>query len=388
MKILGGKSLVDTLAVKRLMTLSARRQRTQKFMLVDDEHINLLLLERILRRAGYEKLCSVEDPREALEAFQTFSPDLIVTDLHMPHINGIELIERLNARIPADAYLPIVMLTADLNPDLEQRALLGGAKDFFNKPFKANQITLRLRNLLQTRALHEALRRQNSLLETRVSERTAELEAAHLEGLERLALAADYRDHDTGLHTQRVGHLSAKIARKLGFSERDAVVLERAAPLHDVGKIGIPDSILLKPGRLDEGEFTVMKQHVRVGATLLSNGRSDLIKMAACVALTHHERWDGSGYPNGFSEKHHPPGRTDRRGCRRVRHSCQQAPLQRGLARRTRRRGGAGQKRLLVQPAGGRGFFVCPGRLARTPHRARRSLRVVGSADGLFFKVW
>ena len=282
--------------------VGGRAPTDAKIMLVDDEHINLLLLERILRRAGYDNLCSVEDPREALEAFQTFSPDLIVTDLHMPHINGIELIERLNARIPADAYLPIVMLTADLNPDLEQRALLGGAKDFFNKPFKANQITLRLRNLLQTRALHEALRRQNNLLETRVTERTAELEAAHLEGLERLALAADYRDHDTGLHTQRVGRLSARIARKLGFSEHDAVVLERAAPLHDVGKIGIPDSILLKPGRLDEAEFSVMKQHVKVGATLLSNGRSELIKMAACVALTHHERWDGSGYPNGLTK--------------------------------------------------------------------------------------
>ena len=273
-----------------------------KIMLVDDESINLLLLERILRRAGYEDLCSVDDPREALNAFHTFSPDLVVTDLHMPHLSGVELIKRLNALVPPDVYLPIVMLTADLNPDLEQQALLSGAKDFLNKPFKANQITLRVRNLLQTRALHEALRRQNSLLETRVRERTAELEAAQLEGLERLALAADYRDHDTGLHTQRVGRLSARIARKLGVPEHDALTLERAAPLHDVGKIGIPDSILLKPGRLNEAEFSVMKQHVNVGAALLSNGRSEFIRMAACVALTHHERWDGTGYPKGLSE--------------------------------------------------------------------------------------
>ena len=273
-----------------------------KIMLVDDESINLLLLERILRRAGYENLCSVEDPREALNTFRTFSPDLVVTDLHMPHLSGIEFIECLGALVPKDVYLPIVMLTADLNPDLERQALLSGARDFLNKPFKANQIILRVQNLLQTRALHEALRRQNSLLETRVRERTAELEAAHLEGLERLALAADYRDHDTGLHTQRVGRLSARIARKLGVPERDAVILERAAPLHDVGKIGIPDSILLKPGRLDEAEFGVMKRHVSVGAALLSNGRSELIRMAACVALTHHERWDGTGYPNGLSE--------------------------------------------------------------------------------------
>ncbi len=272
-----------------------------KIMLVDDEGVNLLLLERILRRAGYGRLCSVDDPREALNTFRTFSPDLVMTDLHMPHMSGIDLIERLNAHIPADAYLPIVMLTADLNPDLEQQALLSGAKDFLNKPFKANRIILRVRNLLQTRALHQALKRQNNLLETRVRERTAELEAAHLEGLERLALAADYRDHDTGLHTQRVGRLSARIARKLGFSERDAAILERAAPLHDVGKIGIPDSVLLKPGRLDEEEFAVMKQHVNVGAALLSNGRSEFIKMAACVALTHHERWDGSGYPNSLA---------------------------------------------------------------------------------------
>ena len=223
-------------------------QADAKIMLVDDESVNLLLLERILRRAGYSRLCSVNDPREALSTFQTFSPDLVLTDLHMPHVSGIDLVEKLGAHIPADAYLPIVMLTADLNPDLEQQALLSGAKDFLNKPFKATQITLRVRNLLQTRALHQALKRQNSLLETRVRERTAELEAAYLEGLERLALAADYRDHDTGLHTQRVGRLSARIARKLGFSERDAAILERAAPLHDVGKNRHPRQHLAQAG--------------------------------------------------------------------------------------------------------------------------------------------
>ena len=266
----------------------------------------------------------------------------------MPHLSGIELIKRLNALVPTGVYLPIVMLTADLNPDLEQQALLSGARDFLNKPFKANQITLRVRNLLQTRALHEALRRQNSLLETRVRERTAELEAAQLEGLERLALAADYRDHDTGLHTQRVGRLSARIARKLGVPERDAVILERAAPLHDVGKIGIPDSILLKPGRLDEAEFSVMKQHVSVGAALLSNGRSELIRMAACVALTHHERWDGTGYPKGLAENSIPLVGQIVAVADVFDTLSQQTPLQRGLARRAGRRGGAGQERRLV----------------------------------------
>jgi putative two-component system response regulator len=201
---------------------------------------------------------------------------------------------------PGD-YFPIAMITADTNPETESRALSHGANDFIHKPFQKLQIHLRVHNLLQTRALHFALQRHNDHLEELVKERTIELEGARLDILERLALAAEFRDHTTGRHTQRVGHLSALLAEKIGLQREQVELIRRAAPLHDVGKIGIPDRILLKPGRLSSDEFAAMKEHVTVGAQLLSQGRSRLIHMAEKIALAHHERWDGSGYPNGLA---------------------------------------------------------------------------------------
>lgn len=221
-----------------------------KILFVDDEHVNIVLLERILQRAGYTQLQSTTDSRRALELFDTFGPDLVLTDLHVPHLDGITLLQRLRERIPPDAYLPMIMLTADMNPETEARALQSGANDFINKPFRASQIALRIHNLLQTRKLHLELKNQNVHLETRVRERTRELDIARIDALQRLAMAAEYRDHDTAQHTERVGYLSARIAEASGMSADRVELLRRAAPLHDIGKIGIPDSILLKPGRL------------------------------------------------------------------------------------------------------------------------------------------
>lgn len=273
---------------------------TAKILMVDDEENNTLLLTRILNRGGYRHVHSTEDPREVIELFRSIKPDLVLTDLHMPHIDGLELIRQLNAEIPAGTFLPIAMITADLSSEAEQKALSLGAKDFLNKPFKSTQILLRIRNLLHMRFLHLELQQQNEDLEERVKERTKELDAARLDILSRLARAAEYRDHDTGRHTQRVGYLVEHLARKLGVPDHKAELLGRAAPLHDVGKIGVPDDILLKPGRLTKQEFEIMKQHVRVGVKLLTNGRSELIRLAELVALTHHERWNGSGYPRGL----------------------------------------------------------------------------------------
>ena len=267
-------------------------------LVVDDEETNLFLLQRILATAGYRDVTPFDDPREALAAFDPDRFDLLITDLHMPHLSGLELIEEVSARVAPGAYFPIAMITADTNPESEGRALSRGANDFIHKPFRSSQIHLRVHNLLHTRALHRALQRHNDRLEEMVRERTIELEAARLDVLERLALAAEFRDNTTGQHTQRVGHLAALLAEKLGVPRDQVELLRRAAPLHDVGKIGIPDQILLKPGRLSTDEFDTMKAHVTVGAKLLSQGRSKLIHMAEEIARTHHERWDGSGYPN------------------------------------------------------------------------------------------
>jgi putative two-component system response regulator len=272
-----------------------------KLLIVDDERANLVLLERILRHAGYEHVTATDDPEEGVELFERLAPDLLCTDLHMPRLSGLEVIDAVSARLDPDSFLPILVLTADLSQQAEEEALSRGAKDFITKPFRSSQIELRVGNLLRTRQLHLQLQRHAAHLEDMVRERTIELEAARMDVLERLAQAAEYRDSTTGLHTQRVGRLSGLLARELGVDEDTALLIERAAPLHDVGKIGVPDNILLKPGSLTSEERATMQQHVDVGARLLARGRSKLINMAERIALTHHERWDGSGYPRGLA---------------------------------------------------------------------------------------
>ena len=286
--------------MRPLRTVNTKQLENAKILLVEDERANLILLTRILQGAGYRFIESTSDPREALALFDAFRPDLLCTDFHMPHLSGLELIDKVQARIPAGSYLPIIMLTADQNPETEQLALSKGAKDFLNKPFKPGQIKLRVKNLLHTRFLHLELQAQNETLERKVRERTRELDLARLDVLERLAMASEYRDYTTGQHTARVGALAARLAQQLGFSPEEVELIHRAAPLHDVGKIGIPDQILLKPGKLDPDEWAIMKTHVELGSKLLAHGGSQLVQKAQLIALTHHERWNGSGYPRGL----------------------------------------------------------------------------------------
>jgi putative two-component system response regulator len=276
-----------------------------RILIVDDEPVNVLLLGRILAAAGYAPVTSTTDPLEAIDLYRAAvggpeSFDLVCTDLHMPGASGLEVVERVMAATPPDDFVPIVMLTADVTAEAEQEALARGAQDFITKPFRPPQIRLRIANLLRTRALQRELRRHADGLEILVQARTAELEAARLDILHRLAAAAEYRDYTTGQHTQRVGALSSLLAAELGCDDETVGLVRRAAQLHDVGKIGVPDSILLKPGKLTVEEFEVMKEHVDVGARLLANGESQLIVMAETIARTHHERWDGSGYPAGI----------------------------------------------------------------------------------------
>jgi putative two-component system response regulator len=277
-----------------------------RILIVDDEPANISLLSRVLRRAGFTNLHSTMDAREVPALVKAWSPDLVLLDLWMPLMSGFEVLEQLRPEIGETTYLPILVVSADIAAEAKARALSQGAKDFLNKPFDLVEVMLRIRNLLETRHLYLELQRQNEVLEARVKERTRELEEAQIEVIDRLARAAEYRDHTTGQHTRRVGELSALLASVLLLPQEEVELIRKAAPLHDVGKISLSDAILLKPGRLSPAEVALNRSHTTLGAELLSGGHFPLLQMAEEIALTHHERWDGQGYPRGLAAEEIP----------------------------------------------------------------------------------
>jgi len=269
---------------------------TARILIVDDQASNVALLEGILQEEDFNSYQSITDSPRTLPVFLEYQPDLILLDLQMPILDGFDVMKQLRACLSPDDYLPILVLTANITSEAKRRALSEGAMDFLTKPFDAMEVVLRIKNLLQTRLLHVQLQGQNRLLDQKVRERTAALEETQVEILERLALAAEYRDDETGEHIKRVGRIAAGIAQVLDWSEEQVELIRRAAPLHDVGKIAISDTILLKPGKLTPEEFERMKMHTTLGAKMLSGGRFPLLQLAEQVALTHHESWDGTGY--------------------------------------------------------------------------------------------
>ncbi len=275
-------------------------------LVIDDEPSIVKVVTTILARAGYQRVHGLTEASDAETTMRRIQPDLILLDLRMPGRDGLQVLDALTAEIPRSTYLPIVMLTGDDRPEIRAQALARGARDFLHKPFERTEVLLRIQNLLETRGLHRRLETQNRQLEERVRDRTHELEASQLEVLQRLAGAGEYRDDDTGLHTARVATVAAILAVAAGLPEQEVDLITRAAPLHDVGKIGIPDSVLLKPGRLTDEEFAVMRRHTIIGARILEGSRSPLMQLAEAVALRHHEKWDGSGYPDGIAGERIP----------------------------------------------------------------------------------
>ena len=259
------------------------------------------MLERILAKAGYEDVTSTANANEALAVATRIKPDLILLDLHMREKDGFTVLEEIVAHNGGSEQVPVIMITADDSADTKRRALALGAKDFVGKPFDSAEVLLRIRNHLETRFLYHRLREQNLELEAKVMERTKELEQSQLEVLERLAAAVEFRDDDTGNHTRRVAEVSAMLAQAIGIEGTTIELIRRAAPLHDIGKVGIPDSILLKAGPLTGEEFEIMKTHTVIGSRMLSKGRSELVRFSQRIARSHHEWWDGSGYPDRVS---------------------------------------------------------------------------------------
>jgi putative two-component system response regulator len=233
-----------------------------------------------------------------VELFLRVRPDLVVLDLRMPGLDGFAVMKQLAPFMLPGDFLPVLVLTGEPGIEVKRQALAQGAHDLLQKPFDVVEVSLRIRRLLETRLLHLKLAEQNLTLEIRVRERTRQRDKAQKEMLERLAVAGETRDDETGRHTQRVGRLAAQVASAIGLSPRRVGLIRQAAPLHDIGKIGIPDSVLLKPGRLCPEEFEIMKRHTIIGARILADGHCDVVRVAGQIARSHHERWDGTGYPD------------------------------------------------------------------------------------------
>ena len=292
-----------------------------RVLIVDDQAENIDLLTKMLNQSGYENVEGLTDPRRVLSVFLEHPPDIILLDLNMPELNGFQVMEQLERWTGSDeTYLPMLVLTSDTARSSRERSLSMGAKDFLTKPFDHIEVLQRLENLLETRYLHLQLRAQNNVLEEKVHLRTTELwemvgrlETAHLkirasqeETVTRLSIAAEFRDAETARHILRMGHYCTLLSSSIGEDESRSELLGIASRLHDVGKIGTPDSILLKPGPLTTQERAVMQEHSEMGYRILARSDSELLQMAASIALTHHERLDGTGYPRNLCEEEIP----------------------------------------------------------------------------------
>ena len=298
-----------------------------KIMIVDDEPFNIKLAVKFLRDGGFERFVTTTEPAEAMDLLLEERPGILLLDIMMPRVSGLDILTAVRSSEEV-SDLPVVILTASIEEKTRVSALKLGATDFLGKPVNSTELVTRIRNTLKLRVYQECLKDYAGVLEERVMERTRELAQSQLELIRCLALAAEYRDNETGRHVIRVGRYAGVIARQLNLDPKFVQMIEHAAPLHDIGKIGVPDSILLKPGKLDPDEFDLMKRHAgfgkrvfelmpakesellhlhpETGSKIMNLSSSPILKVAARIALTHHEKWDGSGYPIGLAGKDIP----------------------------------------------------------------------------------
>lgn len=269
-----------------------------KILAIDDNIVNIHILKKILTNAGFINISSTTDPTKAISLYKDIQPDLILLDLNMPNMDGFAVMVQLSILNPDD-YLPILILTAE-EESIRFKALQSGAKDFLHKPYEHMDVVLKSRNIIEVRLLYNQVRNHNAALEQQVNERIKEIRDSRLDVIQRLAIAAELRDAGTGKHIYRMSRYCQLLALAVGFTKEQAELLLTTSPLHDIGKIAIPDSILLKPSALEPHEFEIIKTHTTLGAKMLSGSDSVFLKMAETIALNHHEKWDGTGYPHGI----------------------------------------------------------------------------------------
>jgi two-component system response regulator RpfG len=289
------------MAKAQLLVLPAARNTA---MVIDDQSTGRAILEQVVR--SLDERVSVEGfgrPVDAVLWATRHVADLVLVDYMMPEMNGIELAKRLRA-LPGYEHVPIMMVTAHDDRKVRYDALDAGVTDFLIKPVDARECMARCRNLLTLRRQHLALEDKRRLLESMVEEATREVRDREKETLMRLARAGEFRDEETGYHLMRMARYSRLIADTIGLESEEAETIELAAPLHDIGKIGIPDQILLKKDKLDGMEWDTMRSHPLIGHEILKGSASKYVRMGSLIALGHHEKYDGSGYPNGLVSDH------------------------------------------------------------------------------------
>lgn len=271
-----------------------------KVLVIDDQPVNLSLIRSILKDE-YDLLFSSQGS-DTLSLAKRWLPDIILLDIIMPDSNGFDICKALKID-PTTRSIPVILVTSLSDNFNEEYGFDCGAADYISKPINKNTLLARLR-------AHLAFHQKQKSLEDAVARRTEQLEAIQYIAIKMLGRAAEYKDNETGLHVIRMSHYAYTLTKALGWSDHMSNLILKASPMHDVGKIGIPDSILQKPSKLNDSEWEIMRKHPEFGAEIISshndNSISDILTMASNIALSHHEKWDGSGYPNGLSGENIP----------------------------------------------------------------------------------
>ena len=282
-----------------------RSDMSCNIVIIDDEKTSLEMLKKYSSELGDCKASVFQDSIEALNWCIDNEPDLVVVDYLMPQMDGLEFIRAFRAT-PGRYDIPLLMVTGTTDKDITFKALEYGATDFLSKPVDKNEFVARAKNMLLQRYSNKRLYSKAFVLADEIRTATKEIREREHEMVFRLSRAAEFRDQETGAHILRMAHYSRHIAENLGLSIYEQDIVLEAAPMHDIGKIAVPDKILLKPGKLTEEEFEIMKRHSKLGFEILAESQSNIIQVGAEIALTHHERFDGSGYPNGLSRDEIP----------------------------------------------------------------------------------
>ncbi len=280
--------------------------KKSKLLLAGAQDYGMISLEQELKQAGFVYVRTVVDARETIQLLNSYQPDILFLNGQTTKDETEQTLRNIRERAGNKIFLPIVIIADNMASDEKYKLLNAGANEFISMPFDQVEVFLRIINLLRTRRLQYSLQQYDAQLEEKVLQRTEELQHAKFEILDLLGRAAEYRDDMTGQHTQRVGWLSGKIAAYMNLPEHQVEMIRMAAPLHDIGKIGIPDAVLLKPGRFEEAEFEVMKTHTVIGHRILEGTSFSVLQLAGIIAKYHHEKWDGTGYPEGLKGEQIP----------------------------------------------------------------------------------